>query len=159
MTWKPDRLVRVEEFQSLQEQKMYLTGWQGSLGVEIPAALDAPARPDLDEEALVLRAQRNDARALSAVYELYFERIYRYVVINMDDRSEAEDITQEVFIKVLRSINRYKITKAPFAAWLYRIAKNQVIDHQRQRRAARRHCSMILIRPPVRTTNRKLWRR
>jgi RNA polymerase sigma-70 factor, ECF subfamily len=86
-----------------------------------------------DEESLVRRAQQNDEQALSRLYEEYFERVYRYVVVRVGNRLDAEDITSQVFIKVVQSLPSYKLRGVPFSAWLFRIARNQVIDHVRKR--------------------------
>jgi RNA polymerase sigma-70 factor, ECF subfamily len=85
-----------------------------------------------DERDLVYRAQHNDKEAFAEIYEGYFDRIYRYVVLKIGNRSEAEDITQAVFIKALENIGRFKWKGAPFASWLFRIAHNQIIDYVRK---------------------------
>jgi RNA polymerase sigma-70 factor (ECF subfamily) len=85
-----------------------------------------------DEESLVRRAQQNDQQALSRLYEEYFERVYRYVAIRVGNRLDAEDITSQVFVKVVQSLPSYKLRGLPFSAWLFRIARNQVIDHMRK---------------------------
>ncbi|MFC1901268.1 sigma-70 family RNA polymerase sigma factor [Chloroflexota bacterium] len=85
-----------------------------------------------DEESLVRRAQQKDQRAFTELYEAYFDKIYRYVVIKISDRMEAEDLTQQVFLKALESISSFKWKGVPFSAWLYRIAHNQVIDYYRR---------------------------
>jgi RNA polymerase sigma-70 factor, ECF subfamily len=85
-----------------------------------------------DERVLVERAQQNDQEAFAELYEKYFDKIYRYIVFKIGDKFEAEDMTQQVFLKVLRSIRSFKWQEAPFSAWLYRIAHNQIVDHLRQ---------------------------
>lgn len=85
-----------------------------------------------DEKNLVSRAQKGDEVAFTQLYEEYFDKIYRYIVIRMGDRMEAEDITQQVFLKALQSINSFKWKGAPFSAWLYRIAHNQLVDYLRK---------------------------
>jgi RNA polymerase sigma-70 factor (ECF subfamily) len=85
-----------------------------------------------DEESLVRRAQQKDAEALSQLYEAYFDKIYRYAAIRIRNEAEAEDITQQVFMKMLQSISSYKVKGVPFSSWLYRIAHNQVVDFLRQ---------------------------
>lgn len=85
-----------------------------------------------DEESLVRRAQQNDHEALSRLYEEYLERVYRYVAIRVGNRLDAEDITSQVFVKVVQALPSYKLRGLPFSAWLFRIARNQVIDHMRK---------------------------
>ena len=87
-----------------------------------------------DEESLVRRAQQKDQRAFTELYEAYFDKIYRYVTIKIGDRTEAEDMTQQVFLKALESISSFKWKGVPFSAWLYRIAHNQVIDYYRRQK-------------------------
>jgi RNA polymerase sigma-70 factor (ECF subfamily) len=91
-----------------------------------------------DETSLVERAKRNDQQAFTELYEAYFDKIYRYVVVKIGDRTEAEDITQQVFLKAIQSISSFKWKGAPFSAWLYRIAHNLIVDYYRkqEKRAA-----------------------
>jgi RNA polymerase sigma-70 factor, ECF subfamily len=86
-----------------------------------------------DEESLVKRAQQHESEAFSRLYEAYFEKIYRYLALRIKNETEAEDLTQQVFIKMLHSISLYKIQGAPFSSWLYRIAHNQMVDYLRQK--------------------------
>jgi RNA polymerase sigma-70 factor (ECF subfamily) len=86
-----------------------------------------------DEETLVRRAQQNDQVALTQIYEDNFDRIYRYIVLKIGDRVEAEDMTQQVFLNVLKSISSFKFKGMPFTSWLYRIAHNQVVDYLRKK--------------------------
>ena len=86
-----------------------------------------------EEQALVLRAQKQDGEAFAELYERYFDRIYRYTALRIGDRTEAEDITQQVFLKALKSLPSFKWRNVPFGAWLFRIAHNQVVDHLRKR--------------------------
>ena len=85
-----------------------------------------------DEQSLVRRAQGQDQEAFAELYEAYFDKIYRYVVLKIGDRTEAEDMTQQVFLKALKSLPTYKWQDVPFSAWLYRIAHNQIVDHFRK---------------------------
>src|SRR6266404_3647960 len=95
-------------------------------------------RPGADREAeerrLIEAAQREPAR-FADLYEHYFELVYAYVARRVRDRNEAEDLTAEVFHRALRSLPRFKWTGAPFAAWLFRISANMIVD--RAQRAAR----------------------
>ncbi len=95
-------------------------------------------RPNKEREAeerrLVEAAQRDTAR-FGELYEQYFEQVYAYIARRVRNRSEAEDLTAEVFRKALQSLPRFKWTGAPFAAWLFRIASNMIAD--RAKRAAR----------------------
>jgi RNA polymerase sigma-70 factor (ECF subfamily) len=86
----------------------------------------------VNEEYIVEQAVNGNQAAFTQLYDLYFNRIYRYVYVRIRKQAEAEDLTQEVFIKALKAIGAYKIGKTPFAAWLFRIAHNQVIDYVRK---------------------------
>jgi len=86
-----------------------------------------------EEESLVRRAQQRDQQAFAQLYEEHFDKIYRYVALRIGDRAEAEDITQQVFLKALQSIASFRWKGIPFSAWLFRIAHNQVIDCQRKK--------------------------
>lgn len=85
-----------------------------------------------DEEGLVRRAQQ-EPEAFAQIYEEYFDKIYRYIVIRIGSEAEAEDLTQQVFLNALKSISSFKWRGVPFSAWLYRIAHNQVVDHLRKK--------------------------
>ncbi|MBG7617521.1 MAG: sigma-70 family RNA polymerase sigma factor [Chloroflexi bacterium] len=87
----------------------------------------------LKEPELVCQAQAGDRGAFAVLYERYFDKIYRYTVLKVGDRSEAEDMTQQVFLKALKSISSFKWKEVPFSAWLYRIAHNQVVDYFRKK--------------------------
>jgi len=71
--------------------------------------------------------------ALTQIYEDNFDKIYRYVVLKMGERTEAEDITQQVFLSALKSISSFKYRGAPFSAWLFRIAHNHMVDYWRKK--------------------------
>jgi RNA polymerase sigma-70 factor, ECF subfamily len=88
-----------------------------------------------EREAEILARIRHDPEAFGELYDLHCGAIYAYVYRRLRDRSAAEDVTAEVFVKALRAIDGYRPSAAPFAAWLYRIAANAVVDHHRARRA------------------------
>jgi RNA polymerase sigma-70 factor (ECF subfamily) len=85
-----------------------------------------------DEQSLVLQAQKCNQEAFAKLYEQNFDKIYRYISLKVGSNTEAEDMTQQVFIKALQSISSYKWKDVPFSAWLFRIAHNQVIDYYRK---------------------------
>lgn len=85
------------------------------------------------EENLVREAVAGDQEAFAQLYEVNFDRIYRYVYLKIGDRAEAEDMTQQVFLSALRSITSFKWQGTPFTAWLFRIAHNQIVDHLRRK--------------------------
>jgi RNA polymerase sigma-70 factor (ECF subfamily) len=85
------------------------------------------------EESLIRRAQQLDQAAFTQLYEENFDKIYRYIVLKIGDRAEAEDMTQQVFLNALKSISSYKWKGLKFSAWLFRIAHNQIVDHLRRK--------------------------
>lgn len=87
----------------------------------------------VEDAALVRRARSGDAQAFAVLYDRYFERVYRYVWYRVRDEQETEDITSEVFFRTLRAMPRYE-PRQPFLAWVYRIARNAVIDRARAQR-------------------------
>jgi len=86
-----------------------------------------------DEESLVRRAKEHDEAALTQLYEENFDKIYRYIVLKIGDRTEAEDMTQQVFLKAFKSVSGYRPQGRPFSSWLFRIAHNQLVDHWRKK--------------------------
>ena len=85
-----------------------------------------------DEQGLVQRAQQEDKEAFARLYEAHFDRIYRYLVLRIGNKAEAEDMTQQVFVKAFESIPSFRWKGVPLSAWLFRIARNMVIDHVRK---------------------------
>ncbi len=90
-----------------------------------------------DEETVAERLKRRDPEAWAEVYEEYFPRIYRYVAARVQDRSMAEDLAEQVFLKALEASPSFKWRGAPISSWLFRIARNQVIDYHRTEKSGR----------------------
>jgi RNA polymerase sigma factor (sigma-70 family) len=86
------------------------------------------------ERALVRRATDGDPEAFAELYERYVERIFRYIYHKVGSRTDAEDLTAQVFMKAWEAVGRYEWTGRPFGAWLYRMAHNAVVDHYRRQR-------------------------
>lgn len=89
---------------------------------------------DGDENLLVQAAVRGDASAFGALYDRYQPMIYRFIAVKIGRREDAEDITHQVFMSAWQNISGYKDLGHPFSSWLYRIARNQVIDHYRAKK-------------------------
>jgi RNA polymerase sigma-70 factor (ECF subfamily) len=85
-------------------------------------------------EQLVARAQEGDRDALEELYLQHFDRIYSYLHLTVGNRHDAEDLTTQTFLRMLESISGFRWGKAPFSAWLFRIAHNLAMDHFRSRR-------------------------
>ena len=86
-----------------------------------------------DERVLVERARQKDSDAFAVLYENYFDKIYRYVAFKTGNRTEAEDMTQQVFLNAFESISSFKWRNVPFSAWLFRIAHNKIVDYLRKK--------------------------
>jgi RNA polymerase sigma-70 factor (ECF subfamily) len=83
---------------------------------------------ELDEKLLIEAAQ-GDPRRFADLYRMHFDRVYAYVARRVATRSDAQDLTAEVFQQALANLRRFEWRGIPFAAWLYRIAANIVTDH------------------------------
>lgn len=81
---------------------------------------------------IIQRAQQGDAEAVASLYQAHVEQIYRYIVYRVPSEADAEDLTAEVFIRMVEGLPSYQITGAPFAAWLYSIASSRVVDYRRR---------------------------
>ncbi|MBN1956372.1 MAG: sigma-70 family RNA polymerase sigma factor [Anaerolineae bacterium] len=84
------------------------------------------------EQALLERAQAYDEQALGELYDRYAPRIYAYLYRRVHDAQLAEDLTSEVFVRMLRAIQSEWFWHTSFRAWLYRIAHNLAVDHYRR---------------------------
>ncbi len=90
----------------------------------------------LDDDAierLVARAQGGDAEAFGLLFDHYHDSVHRFVASRVDRPSDAEDLTQVVFVKALEALPRYRSRGVPFGGWLFRLARNTVIDFVRTR--------------------------
>lgn len=98
-------------------------------GLDFPAVQVVPVHV---ERATVDRACAGDQQALADLYDWYMPRVYRYAVARMGNVAEAEDLTEEVFLKMLGAISDFRWRDVPFSSWLFRIAHNQVVTHFRR---------------------------
>lgn len=85
-----------------------------------------------DERSLLEGARQYDEAALGELYDRYAPRIYGYVCRRVGDAQLAEDITGDVFVRMLQAIQSERFWQTSFQAWLYRIAHNLVVDHYRR---------------------------
>ncbi len=84
-----------------------------------------------DLRRLVERARTGDRTALEQLYLLHFDRIYSYLHLSVGNRHDAEDLTNQTFVKMIESIERFEWRTVPISAWLFRIAHNLAMDHFR----------------------------
>ena len=91
--------------------------------------------PDPTEVAdLTARAVQRDPEAFAGLYDRYVDGIYRFFVFRVRNPTDAEDLTEQVFLRAWQAIETYRHQGRPFSAWLYSIARNLVIDHFRAAR-------------------------
>lgn len=86
------------------------------------------------EVSLIQQAVSGDPDAFAELYETYLDEVYRFIFYRVEDESVAEDLTSQVFLKAWDNIGRYQVRGLPFSAWLFRIARNIVIDYYRTRK-------------------------
>ena len=84
-----------------------------------------------DEASLIRRAKQGDPAAFAEIYDRLQPSIYRYVLYRVEDTAVAEDLTAEVFCRVVTKIDRFNYRGRPLLAWLYTIARNLIADHHR----------------------------
>lgn len=103
-----------------------------------PAAAGPTAKNEssevLAEWEVVRRAQAYDEEALRTLYEMYYPKVYNYAFLQMGDVQAAEDLASDVMLKMLESLRAYRFRGLPFGAWVFRIARNRLIDLHRRRK-------------------------
>jgi RNA polymerase sigma-70 factor, ECF subfamily len=94
-----------------------------------------PGETQTGDELTIIAAAQCDPRAFAPLYERYVTPVYRYLRSRLPTDEEAADVTQEVFVRALDALPRYRQGTAPFSAWLFRIARNMATDSHRRRRS------------------------
>lgn len=122
---------------------MYAAAWTIGLAKSLDRTKDAAAAQAVEREDsqgvlaewdLVKRAQEFDEAAIEALYQTYYPKIYSYAFLQMGDVQAAEDLASDVMLKMIESIHKYRFRGLPFGAWVFRIARNRLIDLHRRRR-------------------------
>lgn len=98
----------------------------------LKAKLDAGGETDL--RRAIVRAKAGNMEGHRYLYARYADNVFSYVRKIVRDEHDAEDVTQQVFAKLFRTIGRYEERDVPFAAWILRVARNAAIDHIRSDR-------------------------
>jgi RNA polymerase sigma-70 factor (ECF subfamily) len=95
-----------------------------------------PGTAGPEQQALLDRAIRADPAALGVLYDQYVDKIYNYIYHRVGSAHLAEDLTAQVFVRMLEAVQSGQPWRTSFSGWLYRIAHNLVIDHYRRNRRA-----------------------
>jgi RNA polymerase sigma-70 factor (ECF subfamily) len=93
-----------------------------------------PVWDDIDDIQVLQLAQDGDAEAFGELYGRYAKIIFRFLYSHLNDRLDAEDLTEEVFLRVWRTLPNFRQQGVPFVAYLYHVARNALIDHHRRSR-------------------------
>jgi RNA polymerase sigma-70 factor (ECF subfamily) len=110
-----------------------LTGTEALRTIEKEAA-DEPTVVELVNRAVSSR----DRAAFGELYDRFVERVYRYLYFRTANQAEAEDLTEQVFLKAWEALGKFTWQGRPFLAWLYRLAHNLHVDHLRRGRRSLR---------------------
>jgi len=106
--------------------------------LSVPGTEPSPSIEGPDDPTVVALVNRvvvsRDPNAFGELYDLFIERVYRYLYFRTGSHPEAEDLTEQVFLKAWEAIPRYRWQGRPFLAWLYRLAHNAHIDHVRSQK-------------------------
>lgn len=95
---------------------------------------DARKLPDDDLQTLLDCAARAEPSALGMLYDRFFQRIYNYIYHRVGQAELAEDLTAQVFVKMLEAVGQGRGWQSSFTGWLFRIAHNLVVDHYRRKK-------------------------
>ena len=86
--------------------------------------------PDIPEEdRLLARARAGDQRAIGEIYDSYFEAVYQFIRLRVDDMALAEDLTGDVFLKLIGALQGRNAPQHTLRGWLFRVARNVLHDH------------------------------
>ncbi len=86
---------------------------------------------DINEKTLLYRAHVGDRGAAGSLYEHYYRDIYSYIFYRVNDTSTAEDLSAEVFVRMIRQLPSFLDQGRPFISWLYTLAKKVIQDYKR----------------------------
>jgi RNA polymerase sigma-70 factor (ECF subfamily) len=92
---------------------------------------------DLANEQAIVEAAKKDPKRFAALYDKYYEQIFRFIYQRIDDKEQAFDATQQTFMKAISNLPKYEFRGVPFASWLYRIASSEVNNLFRAEKAQR----------------------
>ena len=87
-----------------------------------------------DDEQIILDAKYGSTESFGLLYERYAESIYRFIFSHLDNRQDAEDLTEDIFFRAWKALSTYDERGLPFSAFLFQVARNTLIDFYRQHR-------------------------
>ncbi len=114
--------------------------WSPGVNVVPPTGTDAV--PQSDERDLVELAKAGDQAALGRLFDDHYARVYRYIRVKVGMEQDAEDLAQEVFLRMYQALERYQHRGVPFRAFLMQVAANLVNDFYRKRGATGKTASL-----------------
>ncbi|MDB2408473.1 sigma-70 family RNA polymerase sigma factor [Crocinitomicaceae bacterium] len=91
----------------------------------------------IQSELRIIEKSKKNPNHFAPLYEQYHENIFRYIVKRVDDVEAAYDITSNVFVKALTNLHKYEFRGVPFSSWLFRIAKSELYQSFRDKKARR----------------------
>jgi RNA polymerase sigma-70 factor (ECF subfamily) len=106
----------------------------GQPGFKPSTTVDTSPEAMREVALAIARAKEGDRDAVRLLYSRYSDNVYGYVRSIVKDDREAEDLTQQVFMKLMLVIGKYNDCGVPFSGWLLRLARNVALDHLRVRR-------------------------
>jgi len=87
------------------------------------------SKEQIESEAYLIHAAQKDVKQFKILYNVYFERVFRFVYQRLDSKSDASDISSQVFLKAMENIQKFNTRGVPFSAWLFRIAINEMNNY------------------------------
>jgi RNA polymerase sigma-70 factor (ECF subfamily) len=112
---------------------------------ENPSFIRVEEMPDWqnsEDSELIRIAQEGESEAFGELYHRYAKIVFRFIYANLNDRLDAEDLTEEVFLRAWRSLSKYRQKGVPFLAYLFKIARNVLIDFYRRAGRSGGHMSI-----------------
>ncbi|MDX2141601.1 MAG: RNA polymerase sigma factor [Chloroflexota bacterium] len=90
--------------------------------------------PDIaQEDQLLAQARKRDPQAMMEIYDSYFAAVYNFIRLRVEDRTQADDLTSEVFVKLMKAFQAGKAPRYSLRGWLFRVARNVLHDYYGQR--------------------------
>ena len=90
-----------------------------------------PVAATADEDAVLVKRAKKDLGTFSKLYDRHADRIYKYILVRVNNVHDAQDLTSQTFLAAMENIHKYK-GKSPFVAWLFGIARHKTADHLRR---------------------------